>query len=48
LKEIEAFLSVNPNEIITIILEDYVDTPNGLTKVFTSGGASPKSWGGPL
>ncbi|KAK2413161.1 PI-PLC X domain-containing protein [Trifolium repens] len=38
LKEIEAFLSANHNEIMTIILEDYVDTPNGLTKVFTQAG----------
>lgn len=27
-KEIEAFLSANPTEIVTIILEDYVETPN--------------------
>ena len=33
-KEIEAFLSANPTEIVTIILEDYVETPNDLTKVF--------------
>lgn len=38
LKEIEAFLSGNPSEIVTIILEDYVKTPNGLTKVFTDAG----------
>ncbi|KAI5665751.1 hypothetical protein M9H77_15604 [Catharanthus roseus] len=38
LKEIEAFLSANPSEIVTIILEDYVETPNGLTKVFTDAG----------
>ncbi|KAL1322845.1 hypothetical protein HN51_067854 [Arachis hypogaea] len=38
LKEIEAFLSANPSEIVTIILEDYVHTPNGLTKVFTDAG----------
>ncbi|WCJ25541.1 PLC-like phosphodiesterases superfamily protein [Euphorbia peplus] len=37
LKEIEAFLSANPAEIVTIILEDYVG-PNGLTKVFTDAG----------
>ncbi|XP_045798874.1 PI-PLC X domain-containing protein At5g67130-like isoform X3 [Trifolium pratense] len=43
LKEIEAFLSANPNEIITIILEDYVDTPNGLTNVFTQAGLK-KYW----
>ncbi|KAI4339609.1 hypothetical protein MLD38_024528 [Melastoma candidum] len=38
LKEIEAFLSTNPKEIVTIILEDYVHAPNGLTKVFTDAG----------
>ncbi|KAG6396149.1 hypothetical protein SASPL_142291 [Salvia splendens] len=34
LREIEAFMSRNPSEIVTIILEDYVKTPKGLTKVF--------------
>lgn len=34
----EAFLSKNPTEIVTIIIEDYVHTPNGLTKVFTAAG----------
>ncbi|XP_051121028.1 PI-PLC X domain-containing protein At5g67130 isoform X2 [Andrographis paniculata] len=38
LKEVEAFLSSNPSEIVTIILEDYVKTPKGLTKVFTNAG----------
>ncbi|KDP24290.1 hypothetical protein JCGZ_25586 [Jatropha curcas] len=38
LKEIEAFLSANPSEIVTIILEDYVQASNGLTKVFTDAG----------
>ncbi|KAG2710904.1 hypothetical protein I3760_04G051300 [Carya illinoinensis] len=38
LKEIEAFLSANPAEIVTLILEDYVQTPNGLTKVFNDAG----------
>lgn len=38
LKEIAAFLSANPTEIVTLILEDYVKTPNGLTKVFTDAG----------
>ncbi|XVF71290.1 hypothetical protein PTKIN_Ptkin12aG0025100 [Pterospermum kingtungense] len=37
LKEIEAFLSANTEEIVTLILEDYVG-PNGLTKVFTDAG----------
>ncbi|XP_028550166.1 PI-PLC X domain-containing protein At5g67130 [Dendrobium catenatum] len=38
LKEIEAFLSANPSEIITLILEDYVHTPNGLNNVFNRSG----------
>ncbi|XP_061978299.1 PI-PLC X domain-containing protein At5g67130-like isoform X5 [Populus nigra] len=38
LREIEAFLSTYPAEIVTIILEDYVRAPNGLTKVFTDAG----------
>ncbi|KAK7374634.1 hypothetical protein VNO80_08071 [Phaseolus coccineus] len=38
LKEIEAFLSANPTEIVTVILEDYVHAPNGLTNVFTKAG----------
>ncbi|OAY77956.1 PI-PLC X domain-containing protein [Ananas comosus] len=36
--EIEAFLSANPSEIVTLILEDYVQAPNGLTKVFNESG----------
>ncbi|XP_020970073.1 PI-PLC X domain-containing protein At5g67130-like isoform X2 [Arachis ipaensis] len=35
LKEIEAFLSANPSEIVTLILEDYIHTQNGLKKVFS-------------
>ncbi|CAN1244089.1 PI-PLC X domain-containing protein At5g67130 [Linum perenne] len=38
LKEIEAFMSENPAEILTIILEDYVHAEKGLTKVFTDSG----------
>ncbi|XP_057769850.1 PI-PLC X domain-containing protein At5g67130-like isoform X2 [Salvia miltiorrhiza] len=38
LREIEAFMSENPSEIVTLILEDYVQTPKGLTKVFTDAG----------
>ncbi|XP_052110854.1 PI-PLC X domain-containing protein At5g67130-like isoform X3 [Arachis duranensis] len=38
LKEIEAFLSANPSEIVTLILEDYVHTQNGLKKVFSDAG----------
>ncbi|CAA0828344.1 PLC-like phosphodiesterases superfamily protein [Striga hermonthica] len=37
-REIEAFLSQNPYEIVTLILEDYVETPNGLTNVFNESG----------
>ncbi|KAG9458048.1 hypothetical protein H6P81_002556 [Aristolochia fimbriata] len=43
LKEIEAFLSANPSEIVTLILEDYVQTPNGLANVFNKAGLS-KYW----
>ncbi|XP_010263486.1 PREDICTED: PI-PLC X domain-containing protein At5g67130-like isoform X2 [Nelumbo nucifera] len=38
LKEVETFLSENPLEIVTIIIEDYVHTPKGLTKLFTDAG----------
>lgn len=38
MKEVEAFLAANPSEIVTLILEDYVKTPNGLTKVFKDSG----------
>lgn len=38
MKEIEAFLSANPSEIVTLILEDYVKAPNGLTNVFKKAG----------
>ncbi|XWS23073.1 hypothetical protein CRYUN_Cryun29cG0090400 [Craigia yunnanensis] len=38
LKEVETFLSANPSEIVTLILEDYVEIPNGLSKVFRDSG----------
>ncbi|XP_004304210.1 PREDICTED: PI-PLC X domain-containing protein At5g67130 [Fragaria vesca subsp. vesca] len=38
LNEIQAFLSANPGEIVTLILEDYVEAPNGLTNVFKAAG----------
>ncbi|XP_010270304.1 PREDICTED: PI-PLC X domain-containing protein At5g67130 [Nelumbo nucifera] len=38
LKEVEAFLSENPSEIVTIIIEDYVHTPKALTRLFTNAG----------
>ncbi|KAL6007621.1 hypothetical protein ACLOJK_033120 [Asimina triloba] len=43
LKEIEAFLTANPSEIITIFIEDYVTSPQGLTKVFDAAGLK-KFW----
>ncbi|XP_020524413.1 PI-PLC X domain-containing protein At5g67130 [Amborella trichopoda] len=36
LKEVEAFLAANPSEIVSIFIEDYVTSPQGLTKVFTA------------
>lgn len=42
-REIYAFLSKNPREIVTLILEDYVHSPNGLSKVFNDSGVS-KYW----
>ncbi|GMI88250.1 hypothetical protein like AT1G49740 [Hibiscus trionum] len=38
LKEVEAFLQANPSEIVTIIIEDYVTSPRGLSKVFDAAG----------
>ncbi|KAK3020012.1 hypothetical protein RJ639_004972 [Escallonia herrerae] len=43
LREVEAFLSENPSEIVTIIIEDYVHTPKGLTRLFTDAGLD-KYW----
>ncbi|KDP31946.1 hypothetical protein JCGZ_12407 [Jatropha curcas] len=43
LKEIETFLAANPSEIVTIFIEDYVTSPQGLTKVFNASGLS-KYW----
>ncbi|XP_057962585.1 PI-PLC X domain-containing protein At5g67130-like [Malania oleifera] len=43
LKEIQGFLEANPSEIITIFIEDYVTSPNGLTKVFKASGLT-KYW----
>ncbi|CAJ2635386.1 unnamed protein product [Trifolium pratense] len=43
LKEVEAFLTQNPTEIVTIIIEDYVHTPKGLTNLFTRAGLD-KYW----
>ncbi|KAM6564308.1 hypothetical protein CsatB_024306 [Cannabis sativa] len=43
LKEVEAFLSANPSEIVTIIIEDYVHTTKGLTNLFAMAGLD-KYW----
>ncbi|XP_073126048.1 PI-PLC X domain-containing protein At5g67130 isoform X1 [Henckelia pumila] len=43
LKEVQLFLHSNPSEIVTIIIEDYVTSPKGLTNVFNSSGLS-KYW----
>uniref|UniRef100_A0A7N0T195 Uncharacterized protein n=1 Tax=Kalanchoe fedtschenkoi TaxID=63787 RepID=A0A7N0T195_KALFE len=43
LREIQAFLESNPTEIITIFIEDYVSTPNGLTNLFNAAGLK-KFW----
>ncbi|XP_010269434.1 PREDICTED: PI-PLC X domain-containing protein At5g67130-like isoform X2 [Nelumbo nucifera] len=38
LKEVQVFLEANPTEIVTIFIEDYVSSPQGLTKVFNAAG----------
>ncbi|CAN1813473.1 PI-PLC X domain-containing protein At5g67130 [Linum perenne] len=38
LKEVGAFLGNNPSEIVTIFIEDYVTSPQGLSKVFNESG----------
>lgn len=43
LKEIETFLGANPEEIVTIFIEDYVKSPQGLIKVFNASGLN-KYW----
>ncbi|KAL6961484.1 hypothetical protein U1Q18_039253 [Sarracenia purpurea var. burkii] len=43
LKEIQVFLEANPTEIVTIFIEDYVTSPQGLTKVFNASGLN-KYW----
>ncbi|XP_075521700.1 PI-PLC X domain-containing protein At5g67130-like isoform X2 [Primulina tabacum] len=40
LNEIQDFLEKNPTEIVTIFIEDYVTSPQGLTKVFNASGLS--------
>lgn len=43
LKEVEGFLTENSREIITIIIEDYVHSPKGLTNLFINAGLD-KYW----
>ncbi|KAF9678515.1 hypothetical protein SADUNF_Sadunf07G0042900 [Salix dunnii] len=43
LREVEAFLSENPTEIVTIIIEDYVHAPKGLINLFANAGLD-KYW----
>lgn len=38
LKEMQVFLDANPNEIITIFIEDYVTSSQGLTNLFNAAG----------
>ncbi|KAI4314976.1 hypothetical protein L6164_027830 [Bauhinia variegata] len=38
LRDIQAFLEKNPSEIVTIFIEDYVTSSQGLTKVFQDSG----------
>lgn len=40
LKEIQVFLEANPSEIVTIFIEDYVTSTQGLTKIFNASGLS--------
>ncbi|XP_058777987.1 PI-PLC X domain-containing protein At5g67130-like [Vicia villosa] len=43
LKEVEAFLTENPTEIVTVIIEDYVRTPKALINLFINAGLD-KYW----
>ncbi|KAF5953649.1 hypothetical protein HYC85_006505 [Camellia sinensis] len=43
LREVEAFLTEKPIEILTIIIEDYVQTPKRLINLFTNAGLD-KYW----
>jgi len=38
LREVERFLSRNPAEVVTIFVEDYVESPKGLTGVLNASG----------
>ncbi|KAG5522963.1 hypothetical protein RHGRI_034944 [Rhododendron griersonianum] len=37
-QEVEEFLTSNPSEVVTLFLEDEVETPNGLAKLFNAAG----------
>ncbi|KAH7856839.1 hypothetical protein Vadar_006071 [Vaccinium darrowii] len=37
-QEVEEFLTSNPSEIVTLFLQDEVETPNGLAKIFNATG----------
>nr|GLL36515.1 PI-PLC X domain-containing protein At5g67130-like [Ipomoea trifida] len=41
LSEIKVFLEANPSEIVTVMIEDYVTKPNGITNVFRAAGLGP-------
>lgn len=43
LREIEAYMTENPSEIVTIIIEDYVHSPKGLSRLFANAGLE-KYW----
>ena len=38
LREIQVFLENNKDEVVTVIIEDYVKSPKGLTRVFDTAG----------
>ncbi|KQK15338.1 PI-PLC X domain-containing protein At5g67130 isoform X2 [Brachypodium distachyon] len=38
MREVEAFLAANPSEVVTLILEDYVSSDQGLSKLFNATG----------
>ncbi|KAL0461803.1 UNVERIFIED_CONTAM: PI-PLC X domain-containing protein [Sesamum latifolium] len=40
LRDIRVFLEGNPTEIVTIFIEDYVTSPQGITRVFNASGLS--------
>lgn len=43
MKEVEAFLTENPTEIVTVIIEDYVRAPKALINLFINAGLD-KYW----